>query len=100
MRCECIFKRPHPQEAPVRPEDLFPDGNDSVDVNGIEVRKGSIASFIYNALALDRLDPEGEDFRQAGDEIRRLFPAMRAVRVFEVFSLRSTRVAQIVGDYL
>ena len=35
----------------MRAESLFPDGLDSVEVDGVRVRKGSIAAFIYNALA-------------------------------------------------
>jgi hypothetical protein len=81
----------------MRPEDLFPSDVDSVEVDGIMVRKGSIAAFIHNALALDLLDPENEEYERAAAEIRSLAPALEAVRVFEVFSLRSDRVAQIVS---
>jgi hypothetical protein len=80
----------------VRAEDLFPDGADSVDVDGVRVRKGSIAAFIHNALALDRLDPDGEEYERAAAAIGELVPVLRAVRVFDVFSLRSKRVAQVV----
>ena len=82
----------------MRPEDLFPDGPDSMDVDGVPVRKGSIASFIYNALALDRLDPSSAEYRQALAGIRDLVPVLRAVHVFEVFSLRSERVAEVVRE--
>jgi hypothetical protein len=80
----------------MRPEDLFPPDVDSVEVDGVRVRKGSIAAFIHNALSLELLDPEGEEYEQAVAELRALTPALKAVRVFEVFSLRSELVAQIV----
>jgi hypothetical protein len=80
----------------MRAENLFPDGLDSVEVNGVSVRKGSIAAFIYNALTLDRLDAGAEGYDQAAEAIRELTPALQAVRVFDVFALRSERVAQIV----
>jgi hypothetical protein len=83
---------------PMRAEDLFPAGVDSVEVDGVRVRKGSIAAFIHNALALDQLDPEGEEYERAVAEIQSLAPALKAVRVFEVFSLRSDRVARIVAQ--
>jgi hypothetical protein len=80
----------------MRAENLFPDGLDSIEVDGVRVRKGSIAAFIYNALALDQLDPGANGYDQAAETIRDLTPVLRAVRVFDVFALRSERVAQIV----
>ena len=82
----------------MRAENLFPAGRDSIEVDGVEVRKGSIAAFIYNALTLDRLEPGTEGYDQAATAIRDLTPILRAVRVFDVFALRSERVAQIVAD--
>jgi hypothetical protein len=82
----------------MRPEDLFPDGPDSMDVDGIRVRKGSIASFIYNALTLDSVDPGSAEYRRARSGIQDLAPLLRAVRVFEVFSVRSERVAEAMRE--
>jgi hypothetical protein len=80
----------------VRPETLFPDGLDSIDVGGTQVRKGSIASFVHNALALERLDPGSSEYERTAAEMRETIPALRAVRVFDVFSLRSQRAATVV----
>jgi hypothetical protein len=82
----------------VRPEDLFPDGPDSMEVDGIHVRKGSIASFIYNALTLDRADPSSAEYERALAGLREMAPVLNAVHVFEVFSLRSQRVAAVVRE--
>jgi hypothetical protein len=82
----------------MRPEDLFPDGPDSMEVNGVRIRKGSIASFIYNALALDRLDLSSAEYQRALEGIRDMVPILRAVHVFEVFSVRSERVAEVVRE--
>lgn len=82
----------------MRPEDLFPSGPDSMNVNGTDVRKGSIASFIYNALSLETLDPSSEAYEQALSDLRDMIPVLRAIRVFDVFSLRSERVAEIVRE--
>jgi hypothetical protein len=69
-----------------------------MDVNGISVRKGSIASFIYNALTLDRLDPSSSEYQQARASIRDMAPLLRAVHVFDVFSVRSERVAAVIRE--
>lgn len=105
MRCERSFfllpsvsAHPDLEVSPVRPEDLFPDGPDSMDVDGVRVRKGSIASFIYNALMLDRLDPSSAEYQRALSGVRDLVPLLRSVRVFDVFSVRSERVAEVVRE--
>ena len=82
----------------MRPEELFPDGPDSMEVDGIRIRKGSIASFIYNALTLDGVDPSSAEYRRAREGIRQMAPLLNAVHVFEVFSLRSEQVAEIVRE--
>jgi hypothetical protein len=82
----------------MRPEDLFPDGPDSVEVDGTQMRKGSIAAFIYNALSLEELDPSSAEYEQALSDLRDMVPVLRAVRVFEVFSLRSERIAKVVQE--
>ena len=82
----------------MRPEELFPDGPDSVEVDGVRIRKGSIASFIYNALALDNLDPTSSEYQLALAGIREMAPVLGAVHVFEVFSLRSEQVANVVRE--
>lgn len=82
----------------MRAEALFPDGPDLIDVDGVSVRKGSIASFIHNALALERLDPESHEYQEATAEMREVVPALRAVRLFEVFSPRLERAATLVRE--
>jgi len=82
----------------MRPEDLFPDGPDSMEVGGVRIRKGSIASFIYNALMLDKVDPSSAEYERALVGIREMAPVLSAVHVFEVFSLRSERVAEVVRE--
>jgi hypothetical protein len=80
----------------MRAKDLFPDGIDGIQVGDTYVRKGSIAAFIYNALALEQLDSSSEPYQQAAAEMREITPMLRAIRFFEVFNLRLHRAAQIV----
>lgn len=82
----------------MRPEDLFPSGPDTVDVEGTVVRKGSVGSFIYNALTLESADPDSEEYTRAVADMREVVPVLRAVRVFDVFELRSERVAAVVRE--
>jgi predicted GTPase len=47
-------------------------------------------------LTLDHLDPGGEEYERVAASLRELVPVLQAVRVFDVFSLSSKRVAQVV----
>jgi hypothetical protein len=69
-----------------------------MEVDGIRVRKGSIASFIYNALMLEGADPSSAEYQRALAGVREMAPVLAAVHVFEVFSLRSERVAEVVRE--
>jgi hypothetical protein len=82
----------------VRPDQLFPRGADGVEVDGVHVRKGSVAAFIQNALTLDGDRAPAEERADAAHDLQALVPAMRAINLFDVFDLRSRVVAELVGE--
>lgn len=85
------------EHKPVRPEDVLPDGIDSGVLNGVQVRKGSVAAFVANAKALDHL-PLGAPGREAiVAQLRTLIPVVAAVGVFEVFEPRSPELRALVA---
>jgi hypothetical protein len=81
---------------PVRPEDMLPADVNSREINGVEVRKGSVAAFVANARQLDRLDPSGSEYAQVASQLRALVPALRAVGVLDVFTPRSGVLAELI----
>jgi hypothetical protein len=62
-----------------------------VTIAGIDVRKGSVAAFVANALLL-REGPSPE----AEAHLRAVIPALRALRLFEVFEVRDPRLRELV----
>ncbi|WNV85906.1 hypothetical protein [Umezawaea sp. Da 62-37] len=82
---------------PVRPEDVLPDDVDSGVLNGVEVRKGSVAAFVANARRLDDLRPGSPERDAVLAELRRLVPALRAVGVLDVFAPRSAALADVIA---
>jgi hypothetical protein len=82
---------------PVRPEDLLPTGVDSGVINGVEVRKGSVAAFVANAKRLNELEPTSQEYVEVLTQLQQLVPALRAVGVFDVFTPRSPALAEIIG---
>jgi|HubBroStandDraft_3_1064219.scaffolds.fasta_scaffold930132_2 hypothetical protein len=84
----------------MRAEELFPDDVDAMNVRGARVRKGSIAAFAHNALLLELLDPDSEQYALARADLLRGLPELRLAGLFDVFSVRLSRAAQIVEQEL
>lgn len=69
-------------------EEIFPNGLESSDNNGIDVRKGTIKALIENALYLDvhlKKDVSDEKMLSSIKDIRDAIKGLNAVGVFEVF---------------
>jgi hypothetical protein len=81
----------------VSPEDVLPDAANSATMNGVEVRKGSVAAFVANVKLLETLAPGAPGRTAIERQLRALTPAVRAAGVFDVFTPRSAEVAAIVG---
>jgi hypothetical protein len=82
---------------PIRPQDILPDGQDSAVVGSTTVRKGSVAAFMANARLLDQTEPGSPDAEILGAELRELAGPLEALGLFEVFEIRSARVAEAIG---
>ncbi|MFF8902435.1 hypothetical protein ACF082_33745 [Streptomyces lydicus] len=82
----------------VRPEDVLPEGIDSTAMNGLTVRKGSVAAFVANALRLDELTEGTPEYAALVAQMRELAPALRAIGLNNVFRPRSPAVERILAD--
>ena len=82
---------------PIRPEDVLADGVDVTTADGLDVRKGTVAAFVANAITLTRLAPGDVRRTPLEDQLRALAPALRAVGLLEVFAPRSPVVAAILA---
>ncbi len=80
----------------MRPEDVLPDQVDDMVADGLPVRKGSVAAFLANARVLGDADAPAAEREQARLDLIALVPAMVALHVFEVFSIRDRSVAALV----
>ena len=82
----------------MRAGELFPINVDTIEVRGARVRKGSIAAFAHNALTLERVDPDSEQYAVARADLLAALPVLQQAGLFDVFSLRLPRAAQIVKE--
>jgi hypothetical protein len=63
------------------------------------VRKGTVAAFAYNALALERAEADSAEYGQALADLRAVIPVLSAAGMFEVFSVRTPTAARILDEY-
>jgi hypothetical protein len=82
---------------PIRPEDILPDGQDRAVVGTTSVRKGSVAAFLSNARLLEDAEPGSPDAEEISAQLRDLAEPLRAIGLFEVFEIRSPRIAAAAG---
>lgn len=88
----------HQHQPAVRPEDVLPEGIDSTAINGLTVRKGSVAAFVANALRLGDLTEGTPEYAALVAQMRELAPALRTIGLLDVFRPRSPAVERILAE--
>jgi hypothetical protein len=82
----------------VKPEDVLADAEDFVTLNGVTVRKGSIAAFLKNIDLLEDSDSSELQKAAALDALRALAPAMIASGLTKHATFRNKSVHDILDD--
>lgn len=80
----------------MRAQDVLPDGVDQLQLNGVSVRKGSVAAFLANAKVLADTFATAEARLEAERDILEAMPALCATGLFEVMQLRDETVRAFV----
>ena len=80
----------------MRAEQVLPDDVNQRDINGLTVRKGTVGAFLVNAKAWS--DPSTDAAARAlvQRDIVEALPALRALGVFDVFTLRHDALRRFV----
>jgi hypothetical protein len=83
----------------MKAQDLLPDGKDHAEFDGVTVRKGSVGAFIANATLW--MDPaaSAQDKHIAEQDMVEALPALRALRLFELFSVRNESLRHFVDRH-
>ena len=80
----------------MRAEDVLPHATDSVEIDGITVRKGSVGAFLANAAVLRDPAAAAQARTEALHHIEEALPALRALGLFEVFDIRDAELRSFV----
>jgi hypothetical protein len=76
----------------IQPEDVLPDKVNSAIINGIAIRKGTIAAFLENSNA------STEQIQAAIQMMRELAPAVIALGLHKHVVFKNSQIEQILID--
>lgn len=79
----------------MRAEDVLPDSVNEASIDGVSVRKGTVAAFLANARAFAA--PSTRATAEA--HMREALPALRALGLFDVFEIRDPELRAWVAAH-
>jgi len=81
----------------MKPEDILPDAINEVTVNGVTMRKGTVAAFLHNCRSWLQTAEGSAERPQLERDIIGAVPALRELCFFEFVKLRDPRLQDLVG---
>lgn len=83
----------------MKPQDILPDDQNVVQIDGIEVRKGSVGAFL--ATVLEWQTPAGTPESRAAAEadLHALMPGLHALGLFNVLCARDPALQQLIDAH-
>lgn len=82
----------------IKPEDILPDGIDSIAMNGKIVRKGTIAAFLANIDMIESPAVTKEQKQAALDTMKDLAPAVIAIGLHKHVTFKNPEAEKILID--
>lgn len=82
----------------MRAKDVLADDASHVEMNGVTVRKGTVAAFIANAAAFEDGKLTGAARQTVLADIRDALPALRAAGLFDVLEIRNPQLRAFVDQ--
>ncbi|MGY4711035.1 hypothetical protein ACXDF8_15975 [Mycolicibacterium sp. CBM1] len=76
--------------------DILADDIDSTVLDGMEVRKGTVAAWVANAKRLETLQPSEPGYPELVAHLRQEAVKVKAIGVFDVLAPRSARLAEVI----
>lgn len=80
----------------MRAEDILPDEQNLIERNGVLIRKGSVGAFLANARIWCAADTVPAQRKAAERDILDALPGLRALGLFEVFSVRDAELRRLI----
>lgn len=77
-------------------QQLLPDTQNTIEANGITVRKGSVGAFLISWRTLQDAASDAATRRQAEQDLHALLPALRALGLFDIFTAHDPALQALI----
>ncbi|MFL9836220.1 hypothetical protein ABS768_01845 [Flavobacterium sp. ST-75] len=78
----------------MKAEELLPDNQNQVTINGQEIRKGSIGAFLLNCKTVINLDKNSNEYKTAMSNIKEQALLLEKIGLFEVFEVKIPEIRE------
>lgn len=82
----------------MKPEAMLPDHLDTVQANGMTVRKGSVGAFLASWRVLSDSSQPADSRAAAREDLIALVPALDALGLFDVFAPRDAALRELIAQ--
>lgn len=82
----------------MRAHDLLPDHVDSMQTDGVNIRKGTVGAFLVNARTWLSIDADSEAKTIAETDIVGALPALQALGLFDLMTINDVRLRALINN--
>lgn len=82
----------------MKAEEILPDNQNQVTINGQEIRKGSIGAFLLNCKAVIDLDKNSNEYKATMNTIKEQALLLEKIGLFEVFEIKIPEIRKALKN--
>lgn len=82
----------------IKPEDIMPDNVNSIEVNGVRVRKATVGAVLANAKILESVATSAAEKSNALASIKELAPSLVALEMHKHVTWNNPEIQRIVEE--
>jgi len=81
----------------MKAEDILPDHINTTTIDGLTIRKGTVAAFVVNAKTYLNPDSSPDERAQAKAAALEAVPALQALGIFDVFTIADSGLRETIA---
>ena len=81
-----------------KPEDILPEDVNQANLEGIHIRKGTVAAFLQNAKLWQDPNTAKEEKAKLFEAIKETLPALQLLGMFEVFQFQNKTLRALIEE--